>query len=626
MNLELWLDNLWAFSLQIAGLVALGAIIPLLFRLEAPRIVHTYWRVVLLVCLLTPLLQPWVEPELSVSPVAFAATDVPLLQSPATQQGPVARALPIDEGIALILVSGIVLRLLWLILGLFRLKLFRSKACLIGGVPKPLKDLQQRLGVLPRMYLSDRIQGPATFGVFRPTILFPVGFSQMQERLQVPIGCHELVHVRRRDWLFSALEEVVLAFFWFHPAIWWLVGRIRFSREQVVDEQVIQLTESRKPYLEALFEMASSQPVMAGVLCPLLLQEPQLTQRVRLMLKEVSMSRKKLILSLVTASGVLALGLHLVAWTFPLTVPHEAPQGSERSEGEVIPLLPPDIARTRLLHRVNPIYPEEAEQARIQGLVELEGTINEVGEVSNVRVLRGQPLFYDVAKRSVRQWRYAPLEDTDGKTAPFRTIIRVNFVLEVRDGELPLRIDEAGSLWDSSKRSSQRRPESVGWSGPDLSPLEGQELAERVSGTEGSPVSVRTFPEVSYQLVSDTLTRLQQLGAESVEVNGSYISHQGQLFYTLGADPSIRPPEINLDAAKALARSEGVEEPGSLGSRILVYQVFLDELGNVVWVRQLRGPEMPQVEAELTRTPAIRAAYKGNDSVPVTFFIELLTG
>jgi beta-lactamase regulating signal transducer with metallopeptidase domain len=58
----------------------------------------------------------------------------------------------------------------------------------------------------------------------------------MSPYVQEAIACHELVHVRRRDWLREIFEEAVVAVLWFHPAVWMLIGRIRLAREQVVDE------------------------------------------------------------------------------------------------------------------------------------------------------------------------------------------------------------------------------------------------------------------------------------------------------------------------------------------------------------------------------------------------------
>jgi beta-lactamase regulating signal transducer with metallopeptidase domain len=65
-----------------------------------------------------------------------------------------------------------------------------------------------------------------------------------------------LIHVRRRDWVFQLVEEAVRTLLWFHPAIWWLIGRIQLSREQVVDQAAVAMIESRERYVEALLAVA----------------------------------------------------------------------------------------------------------------------------------------------------------------------------------------------------------------------------------------------------------------------------------------------------------------------------------------------------------------------------------
>src|SRR5438045_9582263 len=98
-----------------------------------------------------------------------------------------------------------------------------------------------------------------TFGLAKPIVLLPESFLAMDARFQSAIACHELLHIRRRDWAQHLVEEIVRAVFWFHPAIAWLISRVRLAREQVVDLEVIRLTNARKAYLEALLEFTTGQ-------------------------------------------------------------------------------------------------------------------------------------------------------------------------------------------------------------------------------------------------------------------------------------------------------------------------------------------------------------------------------
>ncbi len=101
----------------------------------------------------------------------------------------------------------------------------------------------------------SEIGSPVALGFWKPLILVPDSFREMPRDFQKAISCHELWHVRRNDWLFSLLEEVAVAVFWFHPAVWWLASRIQLSREQVIDRLVLKTTGERKSYLDALLQI-----------------------------------------------------------------------------------------------------------------------------------------------------------------------------------------------------------------------------------------------------------------------------------------------------------------------------------------------------------------------------------
>ena len=81
---------------------------------------------------------------------------------------------------------------------------------------------------------------------------------------------------------------------------------------------------------------------------------------------------------------------------------------------------------------VNPVYPPEAREARVQGVVILEATISRTGEVSDVEVLRSVPLLDEAAVAAVRQWRYEPTL-VDGEPVSILMTVTMNF--QLRDDE-----------------------------------------------------------------------------------------------------------------------------------------------------------------------------------------------
>jgi len=67
------------------------------------------------------------------------------------------------------------------------------------------------------------------------------------------------------------------------------------------------------------------------------------------------------------------------------------------------------VQESKLIHRVEPIYPEQALRERLQGIVRLMITINEDGYVYELRTTEGNnPILEAAAIDAVKQWQYSP--------------------------------------------------------------------------------------------------------------------------------------------------------------------------------------------------------------------------
>ena len=73
-------------------------------------------------------------------------------------------------------------------------------------------------------------------------------------------------------------------------------------------------------------------------------------------------------------------------------------------------------------------YPEDAQNAGIDGAVQAEIVINEEGAVTEAQVVRSVPFLDEAALEAVRQWRFDPTV-VDGKPVPVRMRVTVNFSL-----------------------------------------------------------------------------------------------------------------------------------------------------------------------------------------------------
>jgi TonB family protein len=84
-----------------------------------------------------------------------------------------------------------------------------------------------------------------------------------------------------------------------------------------------------------------------------------------------------------------------------------------------------DVLVPKLIKRVDPVYPEAARQAGIEGLVLLEATTDEKGNVAAVRVLKSIPELDQAAIDALKQWKYEPfIVEGEPKGVVFTVTIR----------------------------------------------------------------------------------------------------------------------------------------------------------------------------------------------------------
>ncbi len=99
-------------------------------------------------------------------------------------------------------------------------------------------------------------------------------------------------------------------------------------------------------------------------------------------------------------------------------------------EGPIRFVVGGNITEPEKISGPNPVYPEAARRARIQGVVVLECTIGKDGRVQNVKVLRGLPLgLTETAEDAVRKWKFNP-STLNGKPVEVLYILTVRFNLQ----------------------------------------------------------------------------------------------------------------------------------------------------------------------------------------------------
>jgi TonB family protein len=382
MSANLIWANLVAYSLQIGLLVGLAAFVPAALRLRLPGARLVYWHVLLAACLLLPAVRPWQQEAAGAVQVSTSvAVVVPAQPAPR-------RSLPASEIALLLLAAGALARLGWLAAGFWKLRQYRRHS-------RPLEPASS-WSVEADLRISGDVASPVTFGARKPVVLLPARFPLLEAHMREAILCHEILHVRRRDWLFTVVEELVRAVFWFHPAIWWLLGEIGLAREQAVDRQVVEMTSSREEYVDALLAIAGARPRLDLAPAPLFLRKRHLKQRVISVLKEVRMSRTRLISALAAGLAILVAACWFVTGAFPLAA---APQVVNDAPGVTV-----DLGGAGVMHRTGVAYPEAARKQGVQGTVVVEVKLDANGNVGDAHVVSGPDELRNAALQSVLQW------------------------------------------------------------------------------------------------------------------------------------------------------------------------------------------------------------------------------
>lgn len=88
---------------------------------------------------------------------------------------------------------------------------------------------------------------PGTAYSWKPLVIVPDGLDAYLDNEQlVDVLYHELIHVRRLDFLWSTLAETIGCLLFFHPAIWLALRNLGRERELACDMAVIDLRQGRR--------------------------------------------------------------------------------------------------------------------------------------------------------------------------------------------------------------------------------------------------------------------------------------------------------------------------------------------------------------------------------------------
>jgi TonB family protein len=258
-----------------------------------------------------------------------------------------------------------------------------------------------------------------------------------------------------------------------------------------------------------------------------------------------------------------------------------------------------NMQESKLIYKVEPIYPEEAKKARISARVTMVVTANEEGVVSDIRVSSGHPLLVDAAVSAVKQWRYSPTL-LNGVPVPVMFTVTCAFNY-MGDSDVLLAMDENGNF-----RDLRQDTDIENWI-PKL--------------TQVGTAYINLAPAVPLPTAERAIQGLLKRGVQKIQLNGPFALYQGKLFYT---GTPVRPPQIvpNTEKLRALLdASPRQTEPRVVN--MLAYHIYINEVGEILGVQRIAGPDNPEIDRELMQTPVFSPALLESEPVPFMYAFRM---
>jgi beta-lactamase regulating signal transducer with metallopeptidase domain len=133
-----------------------------------------------------------------------------------------------------------------------------------------VKIAAEQLGIKKQvnLLLSLHVDTPQVMGFFKPIILVPVACLTHLTTTQLEaILLHELVHIKRNDYLVNLFIACTEIFFFFNPFVNLLINAIRKEREYSCDDMVMQFQYHPQQYALALLTLEKNRttPVTLGI-------------------------------------------------------------------------------------------------------------------------------------------------------------------------------------------------------------------------------------------------------------------------------------------------------------------------------------------------------------------------
>jgi TonB family protein len=471
--------------------------------------------------------------------------------------------------------------LLLAIISAGNLHLWNSVRKLRQATAQPLTELFEDCKQLAKvrtvvgLVITDRVKSPSLFGFIRPRILIPIDMSQritMEELRYVFV--HELAHLKRGDIWIGWMVAILLAIHWFNPLVWWSFFRMRADRELACDALALSYLGNKDIHLYggALIKLLEdfSQPQYLPAVAGILESKAQLKRRIT-MISQFRLPTR----SIGIASAALLTILSIVLLTDAKNSSAFLHAQDAVNSTKMMPIkVGGGIQQSKLIYKVDPVYPEAAKASGLSGKIKLEATINEEGLVSDVKAVEGHPLLCAAAIEAVRQWRYNTTL-LSGMPVAVITNVTVTF--------------SSGKPVDTAYVKDPPAPEKGYGIWPILIP-----------------------PNLSDPNAQAHIRFL----AEPI------IKHAGRSYFTVVSD--ISAPELAIDKARLRELADAFKpKSGIEAAAPMYYFLFVNEDATIAGIQRMQGAKIAEVEKELANTRVLSPARFRSEAVAAWVSVEI---
>lgn len=124
-------------------------------------------------------------------------------------------------------------------------------------------EISDSVHLKDNIYLSEKVTGPAVYGIIRPKIILP---SSYEEKELEYIIRHEKTHIRRLDNLWRIIGFITASVHWFNPLSWIFLKAFLADLELACDEMAVAglSSDERKEYARTLLSCSQSKSMLVS--------------------------------------------------------------------------------------------------------------------------------------------------------------------------------------------------------------------------------------------------------------------------------------------------------------------------------------------------------------------------